>query len=132
MSKSLGNVIDPMDVIKGASLQQLLSRLVERNLSKDELVQAEADLRAQFPDGIPQCGADALRFSLVAYTTQGRDIQLSLCVSFSCCPRATCGPRFRCMHSSGSEMLRENAYLTRRAGQGSLAMPPSVTRFGMH
>ena len=34
--------------------------------------------RADFPDGIPECGADALRFGLLAYTSQGRDINLDI------------------------------------------------------
>ncbi|KAH0536755.1 hypothetical protein FGG08_006393 [Glutinoglossum americanum] len=71
MSKSLGNVIDPMDVIQGISLEELHSKLRSGNLPKNEIAKAENFQKLAFPDGIPQCGTDALRFALVAYTTGG-------------------------------------------------------------
>jgi len=78
MSKSLGNVIDPMEVIKGCPLQTLLTKLEEGNLPEKEIEKAKAGQTADFPDGIPEVGADALRFGLVSYTTQGRDINLDI------------------------------------------------------
>ncbi|AGC46234.1 valyl-tRNA synthetase [Myxococcus stipitatus DSM 14675] len=61
MSKTKGNVIDPLDVILGAKPEQL-----------------NATLKNKFPQGMPAFGADALRFTLASLTQQGRDIKLSM------------------------------------------------------
>jgi valyl-tRNA synthetase len=78
MSKSLGNVIDPLEVIGGCSLQALQERLDEGNLPEKEITRAKKNNELEFPDGIPECGSDALRFGLLAYTVQGRDINLDV------------------------------------------------------
>ncbi|KAJ8659411.1 hypothetical protein O0I10_004773 [Lichtheimia ornata] len=78
MSKSLGNVIDPVDVIEGINLEGLHAKLYEGNLDPREIEKAKAGQKADFPKGIPQCGTDALRFALCAYTTGGRDINLDI------------------------------------------------------
>lgn len=80
MSKSLGNVVDPLDVVSGISLQALHDKLLLGNLDPKELERARKFQKVSFPDGIPQCGADALRFSLVQYTTGGGDINLAISV----------------------------------------------------
>lgn len=71
MSKSLGNVIDPLDVMEGITLQALQDKLLVGNLDPKELSTATKFQKSSFPDGIPECGADALRFSLINYTTGG-------------------------------------------------------------
>jgi valyl-tRNA synthetase len=78
MSKSLGNVIDPLEVIYGCSLQSLQDRLEGGNLATKEIERAKKANETEFPDGIPECGSDALRFGLLAYTVQGRDISLDV------------------------------------------------------
>uniref|UniRef100_A0A672U519 valine--tRNA ligase n=1 Tax=Strigops habroptila TaxID=2489341 RepID=A0A672U519_STRHB len=78
MSKSLGNVIDPLDVIHGISLQGLHEQLENSNLEPAELERAREGQKRDFPNGIPECGTDALRFALCAYTAQGRDINLDV------------------------------------------------------
>lgn len=78
MSKSLGNVIDPSDVIAGISLEDLHKQLLVGNLDSREVEKAKAGQKESYPDGIPQCGTDALRFALCAYTTGGRDINLDI------------------------------------------------------
>uniref|UniRef100_A0A452E701 Valine--tRNA ligase n=1 Tax=Capra hircus TaxID=9925 RepID=A0A452E701_CAPHI len=78
MSKSLGNVIDPLDVIHGVSLQGLHDQLLNSNLDPSEVEKAKEGQKADFPTGIPECGTDALRFGLCAYTSQGRDINLDV------------------------------------------------------
>uniref|UniRef100_A0A1B6LT09 valine--tRNA ligase n=1 Tax=Graphocephala atropunctata TaxID=36148 RepID=A0A1B6LT09_9HEMI len=78
MSKSLGNVIDPMDVILGATLEQLHAQLLDSNLDPREVEKAMAGQKQDYPNGIPECGTDALRFALCAYLTQGRDINLDI------------------------------------------------------
>ncbi|XP_066910854.1 valine--tRNA ligase-like [Clytia hemisphaerica] len=78
MSKSLGNIIDPLDVITGISLPDLMGRLNEYNLDPKELEKAQKGQKEMYPDGIPECGTDAMRFALCAYTLQGRDINLDV------------------------------------------------------
>ncbi|KAI7869469.1 valyl-tRNA synthetase [Spinellus fusiger] len=78
MSKTLGNVIDPVDVIEGISLEGLHQKLLEGNLDAKEVAKAKAGQKSDFPKGIPECGTDALRFALCAYTTGGRDINLDI------------------------------------------------------
>ena len=72
MSKSLGNVIDPLDVMEGIDLQDLHAKLLTGNLADKEVATATKYQKKAFPKGIPECGADALRFALVAYTTGGK------------------------------------------------------------
>lgn len=78
MSKSLGNVIDPLEVINGCTLDALQKRLDGGNLPQKEVARAKKNNEKEFPDGIPECGSDALRFGLLAYTVQGRDINLDV------------------------------------------------------
>ncbi len=78
MSKSLGNVIDPLEVINGCTLKTLQDRLQDGNLPEKEIARAKKNIEEEFPDGIPECGSDALRFGLLAYCSQGRDINLDV------------------------------------------------------
>ena len=74
MSKSLGNVIDPLDIIRGITLEGLHKTLYGGNIEPAEIEKAKAYQKLAFPKGIEECGADALRFTLVNYTTGGGDI----------------------------------------------------------
>ncbi|KAL6526580.1 Valine--tRNA ligase, mitochondrial 1 [Orobanche gracilis] len=78
MSKSYGNVIDPLDVINGISLEGLHKRLEEGNLDRNELATAKSGHLKDFPNGIAECGTDALRFALVSYTAQSAKINLDI------------------------------------------------------
>ena len=80
MSKSLGNVIDPVDVINGASLKSLQEKLTHGNLDPREIKIATKGLKKSYPNGIPQCGTDALRFALCSYTgnDNANDINLDI------------------------------------------------------
>lgn len=78
MSKSLGNVIDPLDVISGISLNGLHDKLKAGNLDPNEVKKAAEGQSISFPQGIPECGTDALRFAMCAYTSGGRDINLDI------------------------------------------------------
>ncbi|GAB7363834.1 hypothetical protein MBLNU230_g4399t1 [Neophaeotheca triangularis] len=78
MSKSLGNVIDPNDIMDGITLDQLVEKLKAGNLAAKEVDRAAKWQRSAFPDGIDECGADALRFSLINYTTGGGDINFDV------------------------------------------------------
>ncbi|XP_035683587.1 valine--tRNA ligase-like isoform X1 [Branchiostoma floridae] len=78
MSKSLGNVVDPVDVINGITLENLHKLLENSNLDPKEVARAKQGQKEDYPNGIPECGTDALRFALCAYTSQGRDINLDV------------------------------------------------------
>lgn len=78
MSKSLGNVVDPLDVITGIKLEDLHAKLLQGNLDPREVEKAKLGQKESYPNGIPQCGTDAMRFALCAYTTGGRDINLDI------------------------------------------------------
>ncbi|KNC53878.1 uncharacterized protein AMSG_12293 [Thecamonas trahens ATCC 50062] len=78
MSKSLGNVIDPLAVISGISLEELKNTVANSNLPQSEVAIAQASQEADFPDGIPECGTDALRFGLCSYTGTGGDVNLDI------------------------------------------------------
>lgn len=82
MSKSLGNVIDPLDIISGLPLEDLHAKLKTGNLNPTEIEKATKYQKTAFPDGIPQCGTDALRFALVSYTTGGGDIAFDVRVIY--------------------------------------------------
>jgi valyl-tRNA synthetase len=71
MSKSLGNVVDPLDVIQGLPLEKLHEKLYEGNLDAQEIEKAKLGQKKDFPKGVPQCGTDALRFALCAYSGGG-------------------------------------------------------------
>jgi valyl-tRNA synthetase len=71
MSKSLGNVVDPIDVIQGLPLETLHEKLNEGNLDEKEIAKAKAGQKKDYPNGIPQCGTDALRFAFCAYSGGG-------------------------------------------------------------
>ncbi|KAK4102743.1 hypothetical protein N658DRAFT_514888 [Parathielavia hyrcaniae] len=78
MSKSLGNVIDPLDIISGIELEELHAKLLTGNLKEEEVERATKYQKTAFPGGIPECGADALRFTLLSYTTGGGDINFDI------------------------------------------------------
>jgi valyl-tRNA synthetase len=78
MSKSLGNVIDPLDIINGIDLESLHAKLLTGNLKETEISRAAKYQKTAFPQGIPECGADALRFTLLSYTTGGGDISFDI------------------------------------------------------
>ncbi|WDE11416.1 valine--tRNA ligase [Thalassomonas haliotis] len=74
MSKSKGNVLDPLDMIDGISLEELLEKRTGNMMQPKLAAKIAKATKKQFPDGIEAHGTDALRFTLTSLASTGRDI----------------------------------------------------------
>jgi valyl-tRNA synthetase len=78
MSKSKGNIIDPIDLIDGIDLESLVAKRTAGLLQPAMAKQIERDTRKQFPDGIPSFGTDALRFTFCEIASPSRHIRFDM------------------------------------------------------